>query len=40
MISSNYDQIEFTTLTNSEHLKSSNDGFFILYIFILPLNYY
>ena len=24
MISSNYDQIEFTTLTNSEHLKSSN----------------
>ncbi len=28
MISSNYDQIEFTTLTNSEHLKSSNRWIF------------
>ena len=28
MISSNYDQIEFTTLTNSEHLKSSNQWIF------------
>ena len=28
MISSNYDQIEFTTLTNSEHLKSSNGWIF------------
>jgi ubiquitin-large subunit ribosomal protein L40e len=28
MISSNYDQIEFTTLTNSQHLKSSNRWFF------------
>ena len=28
MISSNYDQIEFTTLTNSEYLKSSNRWIF------------
>ena len=28
MISSNYDQIEFTTLTNSENLKSSNRWIF------------
>ena len=28
MISSNYDQIEFTTLTNPEHLKSSNRWIF------------
>ena len=28
MISSNYDQIEFMTLTNSEHLKSSNRWIF------------
>ncbi|MDA9270098.1 ubiquitin family protein [Amylibacter sp.] len=28
MISSNYDQIEFTTLTNSQHLKSSNRWIF------------
>ena len=28
MISSNYDQIEFTTLTNSEHLKNSNRWIF------------
>ena len=28
IISSNYDQIEFTTLTNSEHLKSSNRWIF------------
>ena len=28
MISSNYDQIEFTTLTNSQHLKNSNRWIF------------